>query len=396
MSDRAGTPAPLPFYFQAMLHCYGAAIAAAAPDAFNAETNSLAYVTQQRLTQLDIAAAAARRMRQTLDGIEAWRAHPHRRSGSTHQIIWQSGSASLLDYGAQNTNAPTVLIIPSLINRAYILDLDTDTSFVMMLRQAVMRRVLLDWGDVGQDEAGFDLDMFLQARAAPAARFLINQTGRPISLLGYCMGGTLAIGLAHDLGFNVNRLGLIGAPWSFATLTGNAAMLRQALMQGGPERFRSEIQKMGAFLGAVPADLFQLLFALLAPMQAARKFSGFAPNGPKAKKFVAVEQWLSDAVDMPAPAAGQLLIDWYHLDQTGAGNWSPFHRPVQLEEIMCPSLLITGSRDHIATAAMTTPLSTGLAHCQTARFDTGHVGLVVGRNAHAETAYRLSTFFLED
>lgn len=392
MTDRAGTPAPLPFYIQAMVHCYGAAMAAAPPVPFARES----ALHSPGLNQLDIAEAAARRMRRALDGMDAWRVHPHQRVDSSHDVIWQSGAATLRDYGQDQADAPTVLIVPSLINRAYILDLDTDASFVMALRRGGVRPVLLDWGHPGPDEAEFDLDMFLQARAAPAARFLISQTARPISLLGYCMGGTLSVGLAHDLGFNVARLGLIGTPWSFGTLNGNAAFLRQALMQSGPEAFRSDLLKMGAFFGAIPADLFQLLFALLAPMQAARKFSAFDPDGPAASRFVAVEQWLSDAVAMPPRAAAQLLIDWYMHDQPGARHWAPFHRPVRLDEIMCPSMLITGRRDHIATRDMTAPLAAELSRCTTAEYDTGHVGLVVGRNAHAQAAYRLSTFFRED
>ena len=47
--------------------------------------------------------------------------------------------------------------------------------------------LLLDWGDPGQDEQSFDLTAYIGrlCRALAAAR---QQAGRPVQLLGYCMG----------------------------------------------------------------------------------------------------------------------------------------------------------------------------------------------------------------
>ena len=63
----------------------------------------------------------------------------------------------------------------------------------------------------------------------------------------------------------------------------------------------------------MPVSLFQMLFALVNPMQAALKFQKLArldPDGPAARLFVALEDWLADGVPMPAGAAKDLLVGW--------------------------------------------------------------------------------------
>jgi len=47
----------------------------------------------------------------------------------------------------------TVLVIPSLINRHYILDLLSERSFVRFLRAAGLRPLVIDWGEPGEPSA---------------------------------------------------------------------------------------------------------------------------------------------------------------------------------------------------------------------------------------------------
>ena len=57
-----------------------------------------------------------------LAGLQAYRRHPFRRHSASPQVVWRRGTTELLDYGG-NGEGPTVLVIPSLINRYYVLDL---------------------------------------------------------------------------------------------------------------------------------------------------------------------------------------------------------------------------------------------------------------------------------
>ena len=65
----------------------------------------------------------------------------------------------LLDYGALAQAPPPrrpVLVVPSLVNRSYIMDLMENGSFLRFLASRGLRPLLIDWGDTGAD-TGDDL-----------------------------------------------------------------------------------------------------------------------------------------------------------------------------------------------------------------------------------------------
>ena len=67
----------------------------------------------------------------SLLGILAYRRHPYRRQVPRRRG-WRDGPARLLDY-APDATGPPLLVVPSLINRAYIVDIQAARSFVRWL-----------------------------------------------------------------------------------------------------------------------------------------------------------------------------------------------------------------------------------------------------------------------
>ena len=87
---------------------------------------------------------------------------------------------------------PPVLFVPSLVNRAYVLDLVPGRSMLRWLAGAGVRPLLLDWGWPGAVERGFTLTDYIAGRLERASR----RSGAPVVLAGYCMGGLLAVAAA--------------------------------------------------------------------------------------------------------------------------------------------------------------------------------------------------------
>ena len=96
-----------------------------------------------------------RRLEKLLTGIERYRRHPWRRELSDPPAVWTEGSSSLRDYGGIG---PAVLFVPSLINKAYILDLSEQQSLLRWLAGQGVNPWLLDWGHPGDLERSFSLD----------------------------------------------------------------------------------------------------------------------------------------------------------------------------------------------------------------------------------------------
>src|SRR4051812_15366862 len=95
-------------------------------------------------------AEGLRRFDQLLTGIENYRHHPRRRTAPEAPVLWEQGTTKLRDYrqgsaGARDPKAPRLLVIPSLVNRYYILDLETDASFLRWSAANGMSPFVIDW-----------------------------------------------------------------------------------------------------------------------------------------------------------------------------------------------------------------------------------------------------------
>lgn len=379
---RKGEPSPLAFYLGAALSGCSQALAAEAP-----------------AERLDRAAEVAERLNATWRGLEIWQTHPYRRSLEPPEAVWAQGCSRLIDYGAAPEAAdaagPPVLVVPSLINRAYILDLAPDRSMLRWLAGRGLRPMLLDWGEPGPPEAGFGLEDYGARRLLPALRAAQALAGRPVAVMGYCMGGALAAGLASRAPDGVSALVTIGAPWDFASTEGVAGGMRAAIRAQGPQRAEALIAALGQAFGLAPVSLFQLLFALIDPLQAALKFQKLArmdPEGTAARRFVALEDWLADGVPMPAPAARDLLIGWQIRNATAAGTWRFLGGAVDPRAIDAPACIVCGRSDLIAPPPLAEPLARAIPGARMIRPRTGHVGMIVGGGAPAQVWRPIAEF----
>jgi polyhydroxyalkanoate synthase subunit PhaC len=393
---RVGEPSPLIFHLTAALAAYAQALLAAPradspsfpwADGLAAEAAALG----PDLDRLEVAREIAARLKATVAGLETWQAHPYRRSLADPPPAWQAGCSRLLDYGAVPEAAgragQPLLVVPSLINRAYVLDLVPGRSMLRWLAAEGFRPLLLDWGEPGPAEAGFDLDDYGAERLVPALEAACRLAGGPVPVLGYCMGGTLAVGLAARRPADVAALVTIGAPWDFASTRGVAGGIRAMLRANGIAHAEALIDGLGEVFGQVPVSVFQTLFAMVNPIQASLKFQKLArldPDGPVAQLFVALEDWLAEGVPMPAGAARDLLIGWHIRNLTATGGWRFLGGVVDPGAIAAPALFVSGERDSIAPPPLAQPLARAIPGARALGPKTGHVGMVVGSLARPQ------------
>ena len=384
---RRGKPSPLIFHLSTALGGYQQAMMAAlnapAPDfPWHADLESYEGGAPW---PFDVGVEAAGRLREMAGGIAMWQRHPYRRAATERPVLWSQGSTRLIDYRPQG-GAP-VVVVPSLINRPYILDLMPGRSFLVALAEAGLRPLLLDWGAPGKAEAGLGLEDYRYRRLAPALAIASVLGQGPPALVGYCMGGTLAA-LHVQEGAEVSRLVTIGAPWAFGAGRGQAAEMRGLARSIGVVRVRQMIRGLTQAFGLVPDEVFQQLFALVDPIQAARKFRRFRAmdqGSEAARHFVALEDWLADGVAMAGPAAEDLLVGWQLEDRLAGCTGA----------VSCPALVITGTGDSIAPPPVAAPLAAAIAASCHLSPALGHVGMIAG-NAAAREVWTPVVEFLRD
>lgn len=405
-AHRRGAPSPLILHLASALSLYetGARLApianqprfpwATPPDREQLALAAAIAAAPNPFMGLALRAEIAERLAVMEKGIRLYQRHPARRVAPDYPVLWSEGGSRLLDCGP--VGARPVFIVPSLVNRPYILDLAPGTSLVEALRSAGMRPLMLDWGTPGPAEQALDLTGYTQTRLAPAFAAGLAATGAAtMPLVGYCMGGTMSVALAEHPDIPVSRLALLGAPWDFAAMTPMRAALASLGLTGRRADLEKTLDGVAAIFGAIPVGALQMVFALLDPGLAARKFGRFArmdQTGEAARHFVLIEDWLNDGPPLTGPAARQALIDWQAENQTMRGQWRLFDRPVDAARVACPTLVIAARGDRISTPGATTPLARIIPDARLVEPATGHVGMIVGSAAPAQIWGPLARF----
>lgn len=356
-----------------------------------------AAALEESLNGIDLAAfdrAVARevtgRIAALAAGIEAYRRYPYRRDLEDPPVAWQEGPCRLLDYGALPGAAKggrPVLVVPSLINRPYVLDLTADRSLLRWLGRRGLRPLLLDWGRPGPQERQFNLTDYVAGRLERALAVLLREAGSPPVVLGYCMGGLLALALALRRQSELAGLVLLATPWDFHAE--NAAHSRLAAAS------LPLVAPLLEVAGEMPVDLLQALFASLDPHLVVRKFLAFGrlePAGPKARDFVALEDWLNDGVPLATPVARECLGRWYGDNATAELQWRIAGAVVDPGDLRLPTLCIIPAQDRIVPPASARALADAIPGSQRMTPAVGHIGMVVSAQAEASVWHPLMTW----
>jgi polyhydroxyalkanoate synthase len=314
---------------------------------------------------------ALRQDRELIAGIAAYRRHPWRRDLADPAVLWTEGGSRLLDFGGAG---PSLLLVPSLVNRASVLDLAPGRSFARFLAQQGVRVLLLDWGWPGEAERRFTLTDYIAGRLE---RALVAVGGRVV-LAGYCMGGLLTVAAAQRRPDLVAALALLATPWDFhAADPGRAAQMAD---------LAALLEPVMGFAGTLPVDLLQMLFAMLDPFGVATKYRAFSrldQDSERARMFVALEDWLNDGVPLAAPVARECLAGWYGANTPARGTWMVAGLPVSPAALDLPCFVAVPRRDRIVPPESARPLAALIRGAVLHEPASGHIGMAAGSTAEA-------------
>jgi polyhydroxyalkanoate synthase len=278
-------------------------------------------------------------------------------------VLAHAGRASVRDYGGAG---PAILFVPSLINPPDVLDIDGERSLLRWLATQGVRPLLIDWGSPDAAENDLTVAGHVESLLLP----LIDAIGEPVALVGYCLGGTMAIAAAALR--PVTALALIATPWRFGDYPDST---RNALA----DLWRTA-EPATDTLGVLPMEILQAAFWRLDPKRTVAKYEAHAtrdPDDPRSQAFVRLEDWANDGPPLTHGAARELFLDMFAGDLPGKGAWRVGDVIIDPEALKMPVLEIASTTDHIVPAA-TTP---GVGE----RIDLalGHVGMIVGGRAKA-------------
>jgi polyhydroxyalkanoate synthase len=293
--------------------------------------------------------------RDALTGLKTYETVPRRNRPTPRTEVATVRGASLRDHGG---TGPPAVLVPSLINPPRILDLDRQVSLTGAIARMGRRSLLLDWGK-SEERAELSVAGHIEQLLSP----LLRSLGEPAALVGYCLGGTMAIAASNIV--PCERVVTLAGPWNFSRYPESSCQALQDMWRHSEPAARQ--------LGALPMEVLQAAFWSLDPQRTVRKFAEFGrldPASDEARRFVELEEWANEGEALPYPAARELIEQMFGEDQPGLGRWL-VGGSVVTDEISVPALHVTAARDLIAPAA-TAPSGPSVG------IDSGHVGMIVG------------------
>jgi polyhydroxyalkanoate synthase len=294
-------------------------------------------------------------------------------------LIWQRDTARLWRYRSdQRTCAPPVLIVHSLISKAYILDLLPGNSMVGFLIEEGFDVYVLDWGRAYPADAENTFETYVEdyiPRAIAAACGYSDTND--LTLVGYCLGGVLALLLAAADPGQVRNLIALTTPCDFREL----GFMSQMFVEG-----RLEPADVVDSTGIVPARVLDQAFQSLKPTGAVVQQVNVLQNlwnDQWLTGFIAMNKWARDQSPLPGAVFGQIVEILVRGNSLAEGTIALGKREVSLGDIECPFLNVFCRRDEIVPPRSAAPLAglVGSTDVTELCLESGHVGLVAGREA---------------
>ena len=294
------------------------------------------------------------------------------------EIILENHHFRLLYYkSSAKTKKTPILIVSSLVGKYYILDLTPGRSYVSYLLENGFDVFLVDWTT---DEASEQLDLedyacrFLKAIVEQACEVSGSEN---LSLLGYSMGGLLALIYTALHGEKVKNLLLLTTPVDFETA--------HVIKDWTSEKY-FDVDRVLDFWGNVPSETVSWSLQMVKPVSSLARGANLLQYRGGSEDFaalLALEIWLHDAAPLPGKLFRTLIKQLYRKNLLVKNKLKIGARTVDLTNVKCPVLNVVGTHDQVAVPESSLKLLDllGSSDKRTLALDYGHLTIAVGSGA---------------
>jgi polyhydroxyalkanoate synthase len=337
--------------------------------------------------KLDPAAllAEAQRLQQKLAaGLDALQKVGDHSVGCTgKEAVYSDGKLTLYRYRGERepTARVPILIVYALVNRPYMVDLQSDRSVVRNLLAQGEDVYIIDWGYPDRSDRFLTLDDYIEGFIGDCVDQVRRRHGLDaINLLGICQGGAFSLCYAALHPEKVRNLVTMVTPVDFHTADNMLANWVRSM----------DVDLFVDTLGNVPGDLMNGCYLMLKPFRLNhQKYVGLVDildDPGELENFLRMEQWIFDSPDQAGEAFRQFVKDFYQGNRLVEGGLTIGGRAVELSAVTMPVLNVYAEQDHLVPSSASKPLG-GLVGTQDYTelgFRGGHIGIYVSGRAQRE------------
>ncbi|HIE3616903.1 TPA: PHA/PHB synthase family protein, partial [Legionella anisa] len=263
------------------------------------------------------------------------------------RVVYRNHLIELIQYEPQTKTVfkEPILIVPAWIMKYYILDLSPENSMVKWLIAQGHTVFIISWRNPESQDRDLGMDDYYRHGAMAALDAIASQLPKiKIHLMGYCLGGTLAMitaaamAGAHDK--RVKSLSLLAAQGDFT----DAGELMLFITESQVAFLKNMMQDQGYLDTKQMAGSFQMLrsYDLIWSKMIQDYMQG------KQRGLIDLLAWNADATRMPYKMHSEYLEKLFLNNDFAEGRFSVEGNPVAAENIHVPAFVVSTEKDHVA------------------------------------------------
>jgi polyhydroxyalkanoate synthase subunit PhaC len=310
---------------------------------------------------------------------------PQRR---VHRYLPVSGT------GAAASSLP-VLLVPPLAAPAICFDLRRGCSVAEHQLRRGRGTYVVDYGAVRFSDRSLGLEHWIEDVIPAAVRAVSDDAGgKPVQLVGWCLGGILAL-LAQcaDADLPVASTALVASPFDFARVPLVAPLRPVAAVTQG-----QVVTQLYRVLGGAPAPLVKRGYQLAGiDKYLTKPWTGLTNLHDREllAQIEAVDVFMDNMHAYPGRTFGQLYHRFFRSNDLADGRLALTDRTLELADVRVPVLAIAGRGDGIAPVAACHHVAVLLPNAPSVQLESapgGHLGVLTGRAARGTTWTLLDRF----
>ncbi|KTD07796.1 PHA synthase [Legionella jamestowniensis] len=263
------------------------------------------------------------------------------------KVVFRNHLIELIQYEATTKTVykEPVLILPAWIMKYYILDLSPHNSLVKWLVSQGHTVFIVSWRNPRGKDRHLGLDDYHRLGAMAAINAVSKRIpNTKINLMGYCLGGTLALisaaFMAREGDERLNTLSLLAAQGDFS----EAGELMLFITESEITFLKNMMWEKGYLDTKQMAGSFQMLrsYDLIWSKMVHDYMSG------RQRGLIDLLAWNADATRMPYKMHSEYLEKLFLNNDFAAGRFAIEGKHIVAENIHLPTFAVSTEKDHVA------------------------------------------------
>lgn len=298
------------------------------------------------------------------------------------EIIWTRNKAILYHYlpQAPRKYREPILLIYSLMNKAFIVDLRPGSSMIEFLVKKGYEVYLLDWGIPGPEDADMKLDDYVMDYMPRVVRHTLRHAKvDQLNMVGYCLGAVLSMCyVATHLDAPVKNLVTLTVPLDFSD---------QTLFNDWLNPKHMNLPRLLEAYDNIPGEFLDFGMRLKDPVPGfITSYTGFFDkvlDDRAIESWISMQKWMSEPIPFAGAAFKQCAEEMWLKNKLVNNQFVLRGQRVDLSQIKMSYLNVLAERDTIVPSCQSTMAVdvVGSADKEQVVLPGGHIGLAVGRTA---------------